>query len=326
MSNIDIAIIINSFNRLALLQECLQTLSSWLPESAFKNRCAVVIYEAGSTDGSREWLQTVAQQLRLRIAVVLPQLGDDTSFAAGLNSGVAYAEATFPDLSYLLFYETDNQILSPEPLTQALLQLTTREKLGACGFTVRRHDGSPAGVGQPFPTLLNFVVGKNVVQYLQLEAIPYKWESGAAGASFSEVDVVYTSPLLVRLAAWQASKGLDSKLFPFSDCDVDWARRLLNLGWSMGVIRTDTVIHDNRDARSTWSKSRAIQNNRGRLRYFQRHRPLEIFAVWPGLLLVRHLAELVGTKLLVKDPARRARLSTQFFELLTSCPKKYELS
>ncbi|HEX8348442.1 MAG TPA: glycosyltransferase family 2 protein [Hymenobacter sp.] len=324
MEKVDIAIIINSFNRLTLLQACLGALNEWIPKSAFKSRCAAVVYDAGSTDGSIDWLQEAGQKLNFPVEVIIPQPGDDTSFAAGLNAGVAYAEAKFPALDYLLFYETDNQILEPEPLSLALVQLAEREKLGACGFTVRRHDGSPAGVGQPFPTLMNFALGKNVVHRLQLEEIPYQWHKGAAGVEFSEVDVVYTSPLLVRLNAWKESGGLDTERFPFSDCDVDWARRLRDLGWHMGVIRSNAVIHDNREALSAWSKSRAMQNNRGRLRYFQRHHPLGVFAVWPGMLLLRHLVELVGTNLLVKEPTRRAQLSKQFLELLKSCPRKYE--
>ena len=324
MNQVDIAIIINSFNRLELLRECLGALQAWLPQSAFADRCAVVVFEAGSADGSIAWLQGPAQALGFPVEVLLPAPGADTSFASGLNAGVARAEALFPALGYLLFYETDNQILEPKPLAQALAQLATRPTLGACGFTVRLRSGRPTGVGEPFPTLLNFALGKPLVHRLQLETIPYRWERDAEGVEFSEVDVVYTSPLLVRLRAWQESSGLDSQRFPFSDCDVDWARRLYNLGWRMGVVRSDAVVHDNQAALSAWSKSLALQNHRGRLRYFQRHRPVGVLAVWPGALLLRHLAELAGARLMAKDPARRAQLTNQFSQLLTSCLRRYE--
>lgn len=324
MNQVDIAIIINSFNRLELLRECLGALQAWLPQSAFADRCAVVVFEAGSTDGSIAWLQGPAQALGFPVEVLLPAPGADTSFASGLNAGVARAEAQFPALGYLLFYETDNQILEPEPLAQALAQLATRPTLGACGFTVRLRSGRPTGVGEPFPTLLNFALGKPLVHRLQLETIPYRWERDAEGVEFSEVDVVYTSPLLVRLRAWQESGGLDSQRFPFSDCDVDWARRLYNLGWRMGVVRTDAVIHDNQAALSAWSKSRALQNHRGRLRYFQRHRPVGVLAVWPGALLLRHLVELLSAQFITKVPERRAQLSGQFLQLLKSCARQYE--
>jgi GT2 family glycosyltransferase len=323
MTNPDIAIIINSFNRLQLLKNCLNALS-WIPESDFSTRCAIVIYDAGSADGTLEWLAEQRGTLGIPVEVIIPAKGDDTSFSAGLNAGVEAAIKKHFSLKYLLFYETDNQILNSKPLQDALEQIENRKRLAACGFTVLRHDGTSAGVGQPFPALLNFALGKNIVHRFQLEAIPYKWETNISGIEFTNVDVVYTSPLLVRVDAWKESGGLDAKLFPFSDCDVDWARRLRDLGWRMGVIQTNAVIHDNLEAISAWSKSRALQNHRGRLRYFRRHRPMTIVIVWPLFLLIRHFLELTFTKIAVKEPDRKLYLSNQFYGLLKSCYKKYE--
>src|SRR5690606_25688605 len=101
---------------------CLEVLSSWIPQSILKDRTICVIYESGSTDGSLEWLMEEAPKLHLPIDVVLPKVGEDSSFAAGINKGVAYAEKKFSSLKYLLFYETDNQILESKPVTEALAQ------------------------------------------------------------------------------------------------------------------------------------------------------------------------------------------------------------
>jgi GT2 family glycosyltransferase len=324
MRNIDIAIIINSLNRFVLLKESLIALSVWIPNSKFNNRFVVVVYDAGSTDGSVTWLKEEAPKLGFLLEVIIPKAGDDTSFASGINSGVAYAVKSYPSLKYLLFYETDNQILELKPLEGALVQLEKRERLAACGFTVRLHGGGSAGVGQPFPSILNFALGKNIVDRLHLEKAFFKWQDDIDGISFSEIDVVYTSPLLVRLDAWKESGGLDASTFPFSDCDVDWARRLRDLGWKMGVIRTDAVIHDNRETLSAWSKSRAIQSHRSRLKYFKRYYPKSIFLAWPLLLLLRHLLELISTQFLIKEPVRRVKLSEQFYLLLKSTIRNYE--
>jgi GT2 family glycosyltransferase len=318
----DIAIIINSFNRITLLKDCLSALS-WIPHSELNHRCVIVVYDAGSSDGSIQWLAKKVGTFGIPLEVIVPAKGEDTSFSAGLNAGVEVAIKKYRSLKYLLFYETDNQILEAKPLLSALEQIEMRKGLAACGFTVSRHDGTSAGVGQPFPTLLNFALGKNLVHRFQLEAIRYNWQTNIGEAEFSSVDVVYTSPLLVRVDAWNESGGLDAKLFPFSDCDVDWARRLKKLNWRMGVIRTHAVIHDNLEAISAWSKSRAIQNHRGRLRYFRRHRPLAVFIIWPFLLLIRHLMELISTLFLVKERERRNRLSNQYFNLLRSSLRDY---
>jgi GT2 family glycosyltransferase len=324
MGNPEIAIIINSFNRFSLLKECLGVLSKWLPASDLREKCVAVVYDAGSTDGSVEWLQSDGMQLNLPVELIIPQPGDDTSFAAGLNSGVALAIQKFASLKYLLFYETDNQILQPVPLMQAIQQLESDSQLGACGFTVRRHDGSWAGAGSPFPQISHFALGKPLTNKLGLESLPYKWEQKNAGYEFSYADIVYTSPLLVKVKAWQQSGGLDSKVFPFSDCDTDWAKRMRQKGWRMGVIKSNDVIHDNLQTLSTWSKSRAKQFHRGRLRYFMRHRPVAVYTVFPALLLIRHVFELIAVKLFVKDRERKTQLSAQFTDLLKSCTNRYE--
>lgn len=319
----DIAVIINSYNRLDLLKGCLNALSSWVGQSIFRHRLVGVVFDAGSSDGSLEWMESNKAGLSFQLEVICPKPGDDTSFAAGLNAGVAYAEKEFGSLRYLLFYETDNQIFEPTPLTQAIAQLEKRKNLGACGFTVRKHDGRPSGVGTPFPTLLNFALGKRVVGRLDLEAIPYRWEKDGRGTEFSEVDVVYTSPLVVKIEAWRESRGLNAERFPFSDCDIDWAFRLRQLGWRMGVIRTDAVVHDNLELLSAWSKSRDQQSHRGRLRYFLRYRPTAVHAVWPVVLLVRHSLEYAAA-LTVRNKTRRHQFMNQFSGLLKSCINKYE--
>lgn len=325
MASQDIAFIVNSFNRFDLLKQCIGALASWIPGSGLKDRCAVVVYEAGSSDGSLEWLRNEKDKLGFPMEILVPSKGDDTSFAAGLNAGVKHAEKVFPSLRYLVFYETDNKISTEKPLLQALYQIEHTENLGACGFTVQKHDGSSAGVGMPFPRLVNFMLGAKLVQHFQLEKIPYKWSENGEGVLFSPVDVVYTSPLLVRLDAWKQSEGLDQVVFPFSDCDIDWAKRLRNLGWSMGVIKVDKVIHDNQETLSTWSRTRALQFHRGRLRYFLRHHHFSVSFLLPTVLMLRHFTELLLVKVAVRNKTRQEQLVTQQLGLLKACFRRYEL-
>lgn len=324
MENNDIAIIINSFNRLELLKQCLGVLSKWIPKSELSGHIAAVVFDAGSSDGSTEWLKENILNFGFPLNVIVSKPNEDSSFSAGINAGVSFAKQTYPNLKYVMFYETDNQILTSTPLLHALIQLKEKNDLGACGFTVRQHDGSSAGVGTPFPNLFNFIVGRNIVQKFQLESLKYNWEVNAANFKFSEIDVVYTSPLLVKIEAWDDGNGFDAVVFPFSDCDIDWARRLYDCGWKMGVIKSNDVIHDNLSTLSAWSKSRAMQFHRGRLRYLKRYYPISIYTIWPVFLLGRHVLELFAVKLFVRDPKRRAQLHNQFKTLLKTCIKSYE--
>src|SRR5699024_2555903 len=118
-----------------------------------------------------------------------------------------------------------------------------------------------------------------------------QWKS-AGDLTWSECDVVYTSPLLVRREAWERSGGFDSAQFPFSDCDLDWAWRLRKLGLKQAVVQTEAVIHDNREALSHWLASRALHFHRARLRLLRRHRGEWILAALPALWM-RHVGELL---------------------------------
>jgi GT2 family glycosyltransferase len=316
-----VAIIINSFNRINLLKECLLALDSWI-FSVSDLRFRVYVFDAGSTDGSLELLRARALSDPF-FQLLTPACGQNTSIAGGFNAGALAALADAPSATHLLFYETDNIISQADAVRSALAELDARKNLAACGFTVHRHDGRSAGVGMPFPSLCAFLVGNRLSSFLQMERIPYHWKE-SVGGKFSFVDVVFTSPLLVKSEAWKETAGMDAEAFPFSDCDVDWAKRLFLHGWKMGVVARTDVLHDNKNALSDWSKNRALSLHRARLRYFRRYRPCAIFAVWPVPLLIRHCLELLAAQFFVIDIKKRTRLKVQFRGLLLSCMAGYK--
>jgi GT2 family glycosyltransferase len=318
-----LGVVVNSFNRLTLLKTSLLALADWLPVSVFRNHHMVVIFDAGSTDGSLEWLASPDSLPDLKYKVIVPSGSEESSFSAGVNRAVNYLKEEYPWIQFLLLYETDNLINEQAPVLQAIHLLQTQADLAACGFTVQKYDGTAAGVGQPFPTLLNFALGKRLVYWLQLEAITYRWKQISPNLEFSHVDVVYTSPLVVSMQSWQASGGFNAALFPFSDCDVDWARRLRSLGWKMGVIKTDGVIHDNRQQLSEWSSMRALNSHCARLQYFRLRNPFSIYLVWPFPLLLRHSLEWITATLIIRDPVRSKQLRTQYSRLMASCFARY---
>ncbi len=326
-TDIRTAILINSFNRLDLFREALKPLQQWLPsDPAWKRRVAVVVYDAGSTDGTLEWLEEQKQAASFPIEIVVPQSAEeDTSFAAGLNTIAAFAIERYKSLDYLLFYETDNQILSAPPLTKAREVLERHDKMAACGFTVRYVDGRPAGIGASFPTVWKFFLGPKLVHALKMDSIRYRNADAFTGVDYGILDIVHTSPLLVKVSAWLDSGGLDAERFPFSDCDLDWAKVLHDKGWLLSVIKTDEVIHDNQAAISSWSANRAIQSHQGRLRYLKKHARSKVFLAWPVGLLLRHGVEwMLANLIYLGKPDRRRQIRSTTGRLFRYCLSGYE--
>ena len=292
---VEIVAVINSFNRLSLLREALEALTAALRQAPDLGG-AVVVYEAGSTDGSREFLEAWARdQPTDRLEIVTPAPGAGTSFSDGVNDGCAEALRRFPTTRYLLLYETDNWISGPEPLRQARAVLEAEPGLAAIGWTVRKHSGQTTGYCMRFPSPLALAAGPTLNQRWELEVprrVPVQRTPG--GVEWWRCEVAFTSPLLIRRGTWERSGGLDVAAFPFSDCDLDWAWRCWKTGLGgQAIIPADTVVHDNRAQASAWSDDRMLKLHRARVKLLKRHRGWwNVNAVKP-LLFLRHAAECV---------------------------------
>jgi GT2 family glycosyltransferase len=283
---LQIVAVINSFNRRELLAGAVESLVQALGSSGLE--FAIAVFEAGSTDGSREWLsQFAAAHPEARIEIVLAT--GNSSFAEGVNRGCQHALEAFPDAEFLFLYETDNWLASAEPILAAIRILHEQPRLAAAGFTVRRHSGRPCGWGEPFPTVAPFVLGP---QFAHRLGIPRAENADVQSGDIQwfAADVVYTSPLLIRASLWRELGGMDAELFPFSDSDLDWAWRAAKAGYRCGVVLSDAVVHDNGGAISNWSNMRVLKFHQARFRLLKKHRGPEVIFAIPVLFL-RHMAE-----------------------------------
>lgn len=317
-----LAVILSSFNRLNLLQTALGSLTEVLPRLPW--RSAVIIFDAGSTDGSIEWIETFSRtHPELPAHLLQPGLEGDRSFSAGVNRSCEFARAHYPAHEFVLLFETDNWVAGPAPIAGAKNLLEAEPSLAAVGFTVRNHKGQAVGYGCPFPTVSQFILGPQASCWLKLDRPRPAGKSRCGAFFWWPCDVVYTSPLLVRRSAWEASSGFDEKKFPFSDADVDWAWRLRKLGWKMAVLETDEIVHDNRAQLSGWSARRTLSFHRARMILLRRHR-----GSWAALarpfLAARHAAEMMLLALLPATARGKKESIKIRGELLRKAFRDYE--
>ncbi len=308
---VQIVAIVNSFNRLDLLRLGFPTLIHALQGCGLPG--AVVVFEAGSNDGSREWLADFAAQNRdAEIVVHQPKAGEDTSFSAGVNAACRVAAARFEGARFYFLFETDNWLADAMPLVTALdfLQNGPRE-VGAVGFTVRGHDGPGPGFGCRFPRPLDFVVGPELAQFFGWDKPKIEWRA-FGNCKWSYSDVVFTSPLLVQRGDWELIGGLDARAFPFSDCDLDLAWRMAKRGRKMAVLQSGGVVHDNRAQASAWSATRTLHFHRARYRLLRRMDGGGVGMLRP-FLATRHALECVALGLAAaKISNPRAKLAKRF--------------
>lgn len=309
MQEIELAIIINSYNRIGLLKESIGSLVKEMQKTALP--FGIIVFEAGSTDGSIEWLERFSSESPVFIRVIKASEQEDTSFSHGVNSACLLAIEKFKSIKYLLLYETDNYIKSGLPIVQAIEVLEENLDVGACGFTVQKHSGKEAGIGCPFPTLVSFALGKQFSHFLKLDKPRLNWMRKNSN-ELSYCQVVYTSPLLIKKDSWQALEGFDSKRFPFSDCDIDLAHRIRGLGMKMIVLKTADVIHDNLQTPSSWSDTRTIREYRARFVYFRKHHGKIVHLVKPFLWLSHFLELILLISLVVLGKRKFQSIRTRF--------------
>ena len=320
-----LAVLINSFNRLDLLRQAIESLQTNLNLAEL---CpAILIFDAGSHDGSREFVQGMASRdsreaANTFIDFFIDGRGQkDQSFSAGVNCLAEAAIARYPNLRYLLLFETDNYLRAGNTVGRALRLLEAHEDTAAVGFTVVRHDGRHTGFGCALPTVAQLVLGQQLTAALRLDK-PQRRDQALREDELNYSDVVYTSPLLAKVGAWQAVGGMDSTGFPFSDCDVDLCWRWRKAGWRVGVIKTDRVEHDNRGAPSKWSEHRTLHFHAARVKLLKIHRGFNFWLFYP-LLFLRHAAELVCLALvspLLSSPAKRLKAR---WNLLSRLHRRY---
>ena len=303
---VELVAIINSFNRRSLLERASGSLSQVLRSAQFGS--GVIVFEAGSNDGSAEFLQTWRENHPADNLIVMKASADRRSFSDGVNTACSEAIARFPKCRWLFLYETDNCLANREPLEKAISLLKREAQLAAAGFTVKQHDGTFYGYGMRFPTALSFALGQNLAARLNLHAPNNSVWQLSDGIRWRTCDVVFTSPLLVRREAWEQSGGFDAANFPFSDSDLDWAWRCARLGWKMGLIASDNVVHDNLEQLSAWSANRALDFHRNRFRLLQRHRGKHVALLKP-FLFVRHCLEtMILARKSTADPMAKEKL------------------
>lgn len=269
---------------------------------------ATIVFEAGSDDGSNEFLATWAEENPNDNLIVIKPADARSSFSEGVNAACAAALARFPDCRWLFLYETDNWLASVEPICRAISLLQVKPDLGAAGFTVKRHNGAFCGYGMRFPTSIALALGLNLSMLWKLENPNDSVWQESDGIRWRTCDVVFTSPLVIRRETWEQAGGFDAKSFPFSDSDVDWAWRCAKLGRKMAVIASEDVVHDNLEQSSAWSANRVIDFHRSRLRLLKRHRGTGVALIKPVLFL-RHCVEtVVLAGQAATDPAAERKL------------------
>lgn len=279
------AFIINSFNRFSLLEKSIESVIPFCERN--DTNFHIHIIDAGSTDGSLEFIELIAG----RYTFVTYEILQGASFSKGCNQGIKTIQHFLPEVDALILFETDNFLTSVDPILTALKLIRSNKSIGSIGFSVKTFSGQPVLPGSTFLKPTATLLGLKLSHYLKVEKIKENYDICFHNYYFQKFQVIYTSPLVVSLEVWNKIAGMDDDLFPFCECDSDLAFRMYKNGYESYVMKCDGVIHDNLNTKSTWSEKRVLDLCRARLAYMKKHNGLFLSYIVRPLLCLRHFIE-----------------------------------
>ena len=216
MLNTPVAIIILTWNGLALTRRCLQTLREQPPGAAYR----IVVVDNGSTDGTLEWLGAQPD-------VELIANAENVGYTRGNNQGLRALRQG----EDALLLNNDTEIIEAGWLGRLQAAAYSDERVGVVGC----RQISPAGlllhVGTYMPThtLHGYQVGGDEADVNQFPGV-------------REVEGVVGSCMYIRHDCLADVGALDEQFFSYYE-DTDYCLRARQQGWKVLCAGDVTIMH-----------------------------------------------------------------------------------
>ncbi len=233
----DLAIVIVSYNALALLRRCLDSV---LAETALPDFSVVVVDNASSEPG---FDLLPAQYPRVRFLFNRENLG----FAAACNQGIRACPARF----YLLL--NPDTIIEDRAVDRCLQHLKASPAVGILGCRVNNPDGTLQRACRrrvPRPAQAFFRLS-GLAKLLPVGRRPPDYDFQDRDPAVSHpVEAVSGSFLMFRREVLETSGPLDERFFLYGE-DLDFCYRAGLAGWQVLYFADARITHTKRGSSST---------------------------------------------------------------------------
>jgi GT2 family glycosyltransferase len=236
VNDLDLSIVIVSWNTCPLLRACLRSVHDNLGGLAAE----VFVVDNASADGSAEM---VAREFP---DVQLIANDDNRGFAAANNQALPLTRGR-----YVLLLNPDTVVLG-DVFEQTIGYAEEHCDVAVVGCRVMRSDTEHQRTCFRFPSLLNTILDGSGLTTLFPDS-PIAGRSiygGWSRDSERDVDVVSGMYMLVRRAALEAVGHLDEDFFVYGE-ETDWCRRFRDAGWRCVFAPVGRVLHVDGGRQST---------------------------------------------------------------------------
>ena len=273
MSQMDLSVVIVSYNVRELLERCLASVSSkqysvfskrTLAQSLNTEHCPlsteVFVVDNASHDGS-------AAMVRAKFPEVhLIENATNRGFAAANNQAFALTRGR-----YVLMLNPDTEVRAGA-LETLVAFMDAHPRAGACGGKLVYGDGTLQHSAFAFPSLAQIFLDFFPINWRLTESrlngrYPRAWY--ARGAPF-RVDHPLGADFLVRRAAAEQVGWLDEQFFIYCE-EIDWAMRLQRAGWEIWCVPQAEIVHYEAQSTRQFRETMFVELWRARARLFRKH-------------------------------------------------------
>ncbi len=268
MSQVDLSIVIVSYNVRDLLARCLDSvlsrqslisnLQSPVPDGRLTTEVSVV--DNASSDGS-------AAMVRERFPdVCLIENRENRGFAAANNQAFAQTHGR-----YVLMLNPDTEVRAGA-LETLVAFMDAHPQAGACGGSLVYGDGAFQHSAFRFPSLLQvwldfFPMNWRLTDSRWNGRYPRAWY--ARGDPF-EIDHPLGADLLVRRTTAEQVGWLDERFFIYCE-EIDWCMRIKRAGWRIWCVPGAAIVHHEAQSTRQFRGKMFVELWRARTRLFDKH-------------------------------------------------------
>lgn len=225
----ELSIIVVNWNGGELLRRCLASIQEFPPSTSYE----VVVVDNDSKDGSREWLESLGDNIRL--------IKNPENLGFGKANNIAFKATSEP---FLFLLNSDAEVKA-NAIDTLLATLKSETDIGVVGPKLLNPDGTlQASVWQnpttPFELLANaFRLYKLMPKHKRADRLlGYHWDHSHR----RNAHLLSGAALMVKREVIDDVGGFEERFHMYGE-DTEWCLRVVRAGWRMVFDPAAIVVH-----------------------------------------------------------------------------------
>lgn len=262
MNNLDLSVIVLSYNTRDITDECLSRLKFSVVrcQKKMKNLVEVIAVDNASEDGSVEMIESKHAWVNLIKSKV------NTGYSRGNNIGIKKAK------SPIILLLNSDVFLEEDSLAKAL-EYMRNPNCDVLGPKLIFGDGSFQPSAGNLPTTLNtifWILGVSLIPVVRQFTNPFHPNYKSFFASVYPVGWVAGAFFMVRKAVLDKVGGLDEKIFMYLE-EVELCKRISDAGFKIWYVPTIKVTHLHGASSKFDPQMAFVRELKGLRYYFQKY-------------------------------------------------------